>query len=117
MTMSRDKPSEIRRQKLDRRREAMAADDKSNRRYLLLIGAFFVLAIVVLLAKNWLASGPVDLNKASIEKLETLPGIGPETAKAIIKGRPYESLEDLTRVKGIGPATLSKLREKAVAGE
>jgi competence protein ComEA len=67
--------------------------------------------------KNWIASGPVDLNKASIEKLETLPGIGPETAKAIIKGRPYESLEDLARVKGIGPATIEKIREKAIVGE
>ena len=113
MSSSRDS----RRQKLERRREAMAEDDKNNTRFFLIIGAFFVLAIAVLLVKNWIASGPVDLNKASIEKLETLPGIGPETARAIIKGRPYESLDDLSRIKGIGPATIEKIREKAVAGE
>jgi len=115
--MSRETSSESRRRKIDRRREAMAADDQNNRRFSLLIVAFFVLAIAVLLVKNWIASGPVDLNKANVENLETLPGVGPETAKAIIKGRPYESLEDLGRVKGIGPATIDKLREKAVAGE
>jgi competence protein ComEA len=53
------------------------------------------------------------LNKAPIEKLETLPGIGPETAKAIIKGRPYKTIDDLGRVKGIGPATIEKIRERS----
>lgn len=106
-------PEESRSEKIRRRREAMAADDRQNRRWLLLIVAGFALAVVVLLAKRWIESGPVDLNKASIEKLETLPGIGPETAKAIIKGRPYKTIDDLGRVKGIGPATIEKIRERS----
>jgi competence ComEA-like helix-hairpin-helix protein len=107
----------LRRQNLERRLESMAAEDKSNRRLFLIIAAFFVLAVAVLLLKNWIASGPVDLNKAPVTKLESLPGIGPETAKAIVKGRPYKTLEDLDRVNGIGPATIEKLREKVVVGE
>ena len=54
--------------------------------------------------------GPIDINSASAAQLEKLPGIGPETAKAIIAGRPYQTPKDLETVKGIGPKTLEKLR-------
>lgn len=53
---------------------------------------------------------PIDLNYASAGELQTLPGIGPKTAEAIIAGRPYGSVDDLLRVKGIGEKTLEKLR-------
>jgi len=105
-------PHESSSERIARRREAMASDDRQNRRWLLLIVAAFVLAVAVILVKRWMDSGPVDLNRASIEKLETLPEIGPETAKAIVKGRPYKTVDDLKRVKGIGPATMEKLRER-----
>ncbi|MCO6449299.1 MAG: ComEA family DNA-binding protein [Caldilineales bacterium] len=55
-------------------------------------------------------TAPIDLNNATPEELDTLPGVGPKTAEAIIQGRPYSSVEDLLRVKGIGEATLEKLR-------
>ncbi len=57
-----------------------------------------------------LADGPVDLNTATVDALETLPGVGPKTAQAIIDDRPYNTIDDLLRVKGIGEKTLEKLR-------
>ncbi|WP_084130716.1 ComEA family DNA-binding protein [Demequina sp. NBRC 110055] len=57
--------------------------------------------------------GPVRLNSASLDQLETLPGVGPVTAQNIVSDReangPYESLEDLQRVSGIGPALVARL--------
>ena len=90
----------------------MRADDRRSRLLLFLVIGAFALAIGAVLVKNHLASGPLDLNSAPVEKLEGLPGIGPETARAIVKGRPYETIEDLDRVKGIGPATIEKVRDR-----
>lgn len=52
----------------------------------------------------------VNINSATIDELETLPGIGPSKAQLIVAGRPYGSVDDLMRVSGIGPATLEGLR-------
>ncbi len=56
----------------------------------------------------------VDLNTAGAELLDRLPGIGPSTASAIITSRerdgPFQRVDDLTRVAGIGDATLRKIR-------
>lgn len=60
-------------------------------------------------------SGPVDLNAADTALLETLPGIGPATAAAIVDHRerhgPFASVEDLLEVRGIGEAKLAALRD------
>lgn len=56
---------------------------------------------------------PIDVNGASTEELQRLPGVGPVTAGAIVATRaakPFASVDDLDRVKGIGPKTLDKLR-------
>ena len=53
--------------------------------------------------------GRLSLNHASAEELEGLPGIGPALTARIVAGRPYRSLADLDRVKGIGPAKLRAL--------
>lgn len=53
----------------------------------------------------------VNLNTASQEDLEKLPSIGPTKAKAIIKGRPYKSPEDIMKVRGIKEGTYKKLKE------
>jgi len=56
-----------------------------------------------------LTDKPIDLNTAPAEALEALPGVGPKTAQVIIEGRPYNTVDDLLRVKGIGEKTLEKL--------
>ncbi len=52
----------------------------------------------------------VNVNTASAEVLDALPLISLAKAKAIIEGRPYSKPEDLLRVRGIGPATLDRIR-------
>ncbi len=52
----------------------------------------------------------IDINLASLAELETLPGIGPSKAAAILANRPYASIDDLTRVPGIGEKTVEQLR-------
>jgi competence protein ComEA len=52
----------------------------------------------------------VSINNSSSQELDTLPGVGPAIAQRIIEGRPYNTLEDLLDVKGIGEKTLEKLR-------
>ena len=53
----------------------------------------------------------ININTATLEELDTLPGVGPATAQKIVEGRPYAAVDDLLRVKGIGQATFEKLRD------
>jgi len=52
----------------------------------------------------------VSINVASQQELEALTGIGPSTAKKIISGRPYTSLEELVAKKAMGQALFDKLK-------
>lgn len=60
-------------------------------------------------------TGRLDINTATQAELETLPGVGPETARRIVEEReqngPFYYPENLLSVKGIGPKTLERLRE------
>lgn len=64
-------------------------------------------------------SGPIDLNTATAEQLDTLPGIGPATAAAIVDHRtehgPFASVDDLEAVSGIGPVKLAAIRDLVTA--
>jgi len=56
---------------------------------------------------------PIDLNCADAQTLEILTGIGKVRARAILderRTRPFSHVNDLTRVRGIGPKTLERLR-------
>ena len=65
-------------------------------------------------------AGPVDLNQASVEQLDVLPGVGPSIAQAIVNYRaehgPFASVDDLLDVRGIGPAKLDALRPQVTVG-
>jgi competence protein ComEA len=62
--------------------------------------------------------GPVHLNTATVEELDTLPGVGPVTAQKIVDFREengaFASVDELDAVPGIGPARLEELRKLVV---
>ena len=59
-------------------------------------------------------AGPVHLNSATLEQLDSLPGVGPVTAQKILDHRQqhgaFTSVDDLDAIPGIGPARLEQLR-------
>lgn len=57
-----------------------------------------------------------ELNKATKEDLESIPGIGSVTASRIIAGRPYKSVDELLKVKGIGKKKMEKIRPYLLIG-
>lgn len=65
------------------------------------------------------AGSPLDLNRATAAELQTLPGVGPVLADRIVAYRDsvgrFGRVEELGSVKGIGPATLERLRDRVVA--
>ena len=65
-----------------------------------------------------LAPAALDLNVATVDQLALLPGVGPSRARAIAEDRerrgPFRSVDDVARVRGIGPRVLASLRESAV---
>lgn len=76
---------------------------------LILGGLVLVLALAAQTKKE-----PLDLNTATAEQLEKLPGIGPTTAKAIVRFReksgPFRRVEDLLAIRGITKKKLEKIR-------
>jgi competence protein ComEA len=59
----------------------------------------------------------VNVNTADAKTLETLPGIGPTIAQRIIEGRPYHSITDLEKVKGLSPTKVEALKGKVTFAE
>lgn len=73
----------------------------------------FILAGVMALSAA-LATAAVNINTATAQELDTLPGIGPAKAQAIVEYRtqhgPFKSVDELDKVKGFGPALLEKIK-------
>ncbi|WP_311062779.1 ComEA family DNA-binding protein [Halomonas sp. DWK9] len=67
------------------------------------------------------AVAPINVNSADAELLAELPGVGPSRAAAIIEEREnngaFTDADDLTRVSGIGPATVDRMREQITFDE
>ena len=62
------------------------------------------------------SDGPISLGTATVEELDTIEGIGPVTAAAILEFRDQNggvsSVDDLDQVSGIGPTTMEALRAR-----
>jgi competence protein ComEA len=78
------------------------------------------LIIVTLFALTGAAFAAVNINTATQAELESLQGIGPAKAKAIVdhrkKNGPFKSADDLQNVNGIGPGTMKRLRKDITVG-
>jgi len=84
---------------------------------------FVVLCAVApsLLANKKPPPAPVNLNTATSEELQLVPGIGPVTAEKILQMRKsygaFKSVDDLTAIRGIGPKRLEKMRKYLTVGK
>ena len=78
------------------------------------------LIIVTLFVFSGSAFAAVNINTAAQAELETLQGIGPAKAKAIVdhrkKNGSFKSTDDLQNVSGIGPVTMKRLRKDVTVG-
>lgn len=95
---------------IDKRLQQSRARDRQLRWLVAALVAFAVVAAALVWLREDPATAPVNVNTASVEKLCHLPEVGPEIARRIIEARPFATPEDLLKVKGIGPATLNKIK-------
>ena len=76
----------------------------------------WIIAVIAALTPFLVFAGPVNVNKADAETIaRELQGVGPSKARAIVEYRetngPFESVNDLLKVQGIGPKVLEDNRQ------
>lgn len=82
---------------------------------------FLFLSLILTLSGTAAAADTIDINQADREQLMQIDGIGAAKAAAIVEYReqngPFESVDQLTEVNGVGDATLENNRDMLTAGE
>ena len=66
-------------------------------------------------AKKAEKKAPIDINSASAEELQAIPGIGDAYSKKIVENRPYARKDDLVKKKVVPQATYDKIKDQIVA--
>ena len=88
---------------------------------ILLVSLAFCAIPLGLAAKKKPPEAPINLNTATSEELQLVPGIGPVTAEKILQMRKsygaFKSVDDLRAVRGIGPKRLEKMRKYLTVGK
>lgn len=75
----------------------------------------FIFIILLGFVNATCSDGQININTATLNELDNLSGIGPAKAQAIIDARPFNSVDDLINVKGIGSATLDGIKAQGLA--
>ncbi len=83
----------------------------SKEKFFLLIGMIFLFSNILAICE----SNQIDINTASATELDKLAGIGTVKARAIIDSRPFETVDDLLNVSGIGEVTIQNIKTQGLA--
>lgn len=75
----------------------------------------FLLVFAFSFVSGACSEGQIDINSASLDELDEIIWVGPATAEKIISERPFDSVNDLTRVYGIGDSKLENITEEGLA--
>lgn len=60
---------------------------------------------------------PIDVNHGTLAELASLQGVGPKLAARIVAARPFRSVDEVARVRGIGRRRLERLRARLSLGQ
>ncbi len=84
----------------------------------LCLGLVFSSVSVLAQKSSPAATEKINLNSATVEQLQSLPGVGPATAKSIVEYRTkagkFKSIEEIINVKGIGEKKFQKIKDRLV---
>lgn len=98
----------------------IADDENINLAAVLEDGARLTIARMDFYSTGSQSTSRVNINTASLDELDTLPGIGPSTAQAIIDYRrqygEFQRADEITEVSGIGPATYERIKDLITTG-
>lgn len=99
----------------------MSRQSFSSRFSLLLLFLSLICVPAVLGGKKKPPPKPVNINTATSEELQQVPGIGPATAEKILQMRksygPFKSVDDLLAIRGLGAKRLEKMRKYLTIGK
>jgi len=80
-----------------------------------LLAVFLIISFLSVNVSASCEEGQIDINTASAEELDQIVYIGPARAEQIIALRPFDSVDDMIRISGIGEVYLNAIKEQGLA--